>query len=32
VGYHVINAALAHNEDLTAIAQCFAVLGTGSHA
>jgi hypothetical protein len=32
MGCHVIDAALAHNEDLPAIAERFAVIGTGSHA
>jgi hypothetical protein len=32
MGCHVIDAALAHNEDFPAIAQRFTVIGTGSHA
>jgi hypothetical protein len=32
MGRHVIDAALAHHEDLPAVAQCDAVSGTGSHA
>ena len=31
MGCHVIDAAFTHNEDPSAIAQRFAVIGTGSH-